>query len=59
MTQHEAENEVIYRLIKEILSNMVIDGSLGTPAADRIKRAVIDKLNPIIGCLEVDIDDFT
>ena len=56
MNRQEAEQEVNYRLLKIILSNMVSKGLLEEAEADKIRQSAIIALNPIIGCLEVDKD---
>lgn len=56
MNRQEANQEVNYRLLKIILSNMVRENLLEEAEADKIRQSAIIALTPIIGCLEVDND---
>lgn len=54
MNRQEADQEVNYRLLKIIISNMVSENLLEEAEADKIRQSAIIALTPIIGCLEVD-----
>lgn len=52
MEQEDLRREVDYRLSKMLLLNLLNDGLLTLEEAEEVRKAMVERYNPPIGCLD-------